>query len=66
MEVEISIIHSVPYGGISLNWTSITGSDGILKELFQKETRLHGILMEISRNCILITSDFDFKLNTSI
>ena len=41
MEVAISIIYSIPYNGINLNWTAITGNNGILKECFQEEIRLH-------------------------
>ena len=48
MEAAISIIYSIPYNGINLNWTATTGNN----ELFQEEIRLHGILMEISWNYI--------------
>ena len=48
MEVAISIIYSIAYNGINLNWTAITGNNGILVEFFQEEIRLHGNLMEIS------------------
>ena len=48
MEAAISIIYSIPYNGINLNWTATTGNNGIIHE----EIRLHGILMEISWNYI--------------
>ena len=52
MEVAVSMIYSIPYNGINLNWTAVTGNDGILMEFSQEEIRLHGILMEISWNYI--------------
>ena len=36
MEVAISIIYSIPYNEINLSWTSITGNNGILMELFPR------------------------------
>ena len=30
MEVAISIICSIPYNGINLNWTATTGINGII------------------------------------
>ena len=43
MEVAVSIIYSIPYNGINLNWTAVTGNNGILMEFSQEEIRLHGI-----------------------
>ena len=51
MEVAVSIIYYIPYNGINLNWTAITGNNGILMEFF----RSHGILMEFA-GIISITS----------
>ena len=34
MEVAVSIIYYIPYNGINLNWTAITGNNGILMEFF--------------------------------
>ena len=33
MEVAVSIIYYIPYNGISLNWTAITGNNGIWMEI---------------------------------
>ena len=30
MEAAISIIYSIPYNGINLNWTATTGNNGII------------------------------------
>ena len=46
MEVATSMIYSDPYNGINLNWTAITGNNGILIEFFHREIQLHGILIE--------------------
>ena len=34
MEVAVSIIYYIPYNGINLNWTAITGNNGILMEIW--------------------------------
>ena len=33
MEVAVSIIYYIPYNGINLNWTAITGNNGIFMEI---------------------------------
>ena len=49
MEVAVSIIYHIPYNGIDLNWTTITGNNGILMEFFQITWNFDGNLLEIFR-----------------
>ena len=37
MEVAVSIIYYIPYNGINLNWTAITGNNGISMEFFSDQ-----------------------------
>ena len=60
MEVAVLIIYYIPYNGINLNWTAITGNNGILMEFF----RSHGILMEICWNYFDYFYSFGFILKT--
>ena len=47
MEVAVSIIYYIPYNGINLNWTAITGNNGILMEFFQITWNFDGNLLEL-------------------
>ena len=49
MEVAVSIIYYIPYNGINLNWTAITGNNGILMKFFQITWNFDGNLLELFR-----------------
>ena len=47
MEAAVSIIYHIPYNGINLNWTAITGNNVILMEFFQFTWNFDGNLLEL-------------------
>ena len=47
MEVAVSIIYYIPYDGINLNWTAITGNNGIFMEFFQITWNFDGNVLEL-------------------
>ena len=49
MEAAISIIYSIPYNGINLNWTAITGNNGIISRGNSITWNFDGNFLELYR-----------------
>ena len=49
MEAAISIIYSIPYNGINLNWTATTGNNGIISRGNSIKWNFDGNFLELYR-----------------
>ena len=49
MEAAISIIYSIPYNGINLNWTATIGNNGIISRLNSIISNFDGNFLELYR-----------------
>ena len=49
MEAAISIIYSIPYNGINLNWTTTTGNNGIISRGNSITWNFDGNFLELYR-----------------